>query len=198
MCGYRYNISIGDGTRTVKHDGLIFWVSDYAGSDNRRRASKNNFYYNNTIFVPSINSVNNNPMDHLGILFREMSEETYVYNNLIYISNQAKITFDIRNESEYNSFKNNLYYGTVAINPSYEFKHDTSEIFNTDPLLINPGGTSANDYKLKSDSPALKTGILISGSSNPKNFIENNGGKDYFGNNVSNSEKPNIGAYNGN
>ena len=198
MCGYRYNISIGDGTRTGQHDGLIFWVSDYAGSDNRRRASKNNFYYNNTIFVPSINSVNNNPMDHLGILFREMSEETYVYNNLIYISNQAKITFDIRNESEYNSFKNNLYYGTVAINPSYEFKHDTSEIFNTDPLLINPGGTSANDYKLKSDSPALKTGILISGSSNPKNFIENNGGKDYFGNNVSNSEKPNIGAYNGN
>ena len=123
-----------------------------------------------------------------------MSEETYVYNNLIYISNQAKITFDIRNESEYNSFKNNLYYGTVAINPSYEFKHDTSEIFNTDPLLSNPGGTNANDYKLKSDSPALKTGILISGSSNPKNFIENNGGKDYFGNNVSNSEKPNIGA----
>ena len=198
MCGYRYNISIGDGTRTGQHDGLIFWVSDYAGSDNRRRASKNNFYYNNTIFVPSINSVNNNPMDHLGILFREMSEETYVYNNLIYISNQAKITFDIRNESEYNSFKNNLYYGTVAINPSYEFKHDTSEIFNTDPLLSNPGGTNANDYKLKSDSPALKTGILISGSSNPKNFIENNGGKDYFGNNVSNSEKPNIGAYNGN
>ena len=58
MCGYRYNISIGDGTRTGQHKGLIFWVSDFAGT-NRRKASKNNFYYNNTVFVPSINSVNN-------------------------------------------------------------------------------------------------------------------------------------------
>ena len=198
MCGYRYNISIGDGTRTGQHKGLIFWVSDFAGSDDRRKASKNNFFYNNTIFVPSINSVNNNPMDHLGVLFREMSEETYVYNNLLYISDQAKITFDIRNETEYNYFKNNLYFGTVEISPSYEYKHDSSDIFNTDPLLSNAGGSNADDYKLKSGSPALKTGILINGSSNSKNFIQNNGGKDYFGNNVSNTEKPNIGAYNGN
>ena len=48
MCGYRYNISIGDGTRTGQHDGLIFWVSDFAG-ENRRKSSKNNFFYNNTI-----------------------------------------------------------------------------------------------------------------------------------------------------
>ena len=27
-CGYRYNISIGDGTRTGAHNGKIFWVSD--------------------------------------------------------------------------------------------------------------------------------------------------------------------------
>ena len=40
-------------------------------------------------------------------------------------------------------------------------------------------------------------GILINGSSSTSNFIENNGGRDYFGNSVSNSEKPNIGAYNG-
>ena len=197
MCGYRYNISIGDGTRTGQHKGLIFWVSDFAGT-NRRKASKNNFYYNNTVFVPSINSVNNSPMDHLGILFREMSEETFVYNNLLYISDQAKVTFEIRNESEYNKFKNNLYYGTVDINSAYDFKHDSSEIFNTDPLLNNPGGSSSNDYKLKSGSPAIKAGIVINGSSNVKNFIQNNGGKDFFGNNVSDTEKPNIGAYNGN
>ena len=40
-------------------------------------------------------------------------------------------------------------------------------------------------------------GILITGSNDVKNFINNNGGRDYFGNSVSNSEKPNIGAYNG-
>ena len=197
MCGYRYNISIGDGTRTGQHDGLIFWVSDFAG-ENRRKPSKNNFFYNNTIYVPSINSVNNNPMDHLGILFREQSEETYVYNNLIYISEDAKITFDIRNEVEFNYFRNNLYYGSLAISTSYDHKYHSSEIFNQDPLLSNAGGSSADDYKLKSGSPALKSGFLINGSSEYKNFIQNNGGKDFYGNDVSDSEKPNIGAYNGN
>jgi hypothetical protein len=38
---------------------------------------------------------------------------------------------------------------------------------------------------------------LINGSSDTSDFIQNNGGRDYFGNSVSNSEKPNIGAYNG-
>ena len=84
MCGYRYNISIGDGTRTGQHEGLIFWVSDFAGSDDRRKASKNNFFYNNTIFVPSINLVNNNPMDHLGILFRKMSCNEFRNENNMY------------------------------------------------------------------------------------------------------------------
>ena len=66
-----------------------------------------------------------------------------------------------------------------------------------DPKLVNPGSIDPNDYKLKSDSPAIGKGILINGSSDLKNFIQNNGGRDYFGNPVSNSAKPNIGAYNG-
>ena len=63
---------------------------------------------------------------------------------------------------------------------------------------MNPGGTTANDYKLQSISPALGTGYIINGSSDSKNYIQNNGGRDYFGNAVSSSSKPNIGAYNGN
>ena len=45
---------------------------------------------------------------------------------------------------------------------------------------------------------AIGKGILINGSSDIKNYIQNNGGRDYFGNSVSSDSKPNIGAYNGN
>jgi hypothetical protein len=89
-----------------------------------------------------------------------------------------------------------LYFGTVTIDPNTAFQHHSSEVF-VDPKLVNPGSTDPNDYKLQSGSPAFGKGILINGSSDTSNFIQNNGGRDYFGNSVSNSEKPNIGAYNG-
>ncbi len=190
--GYRYNISIGDGTRTGVHNGNIFWVSDFAGA-NRRIGSKNNFIYNNTVFVPSTNPITNNPMSP-GILIRENTEHTFVYNNLIYVNSGASVNILTNNDSDLNFFRNNLYFGTVNINTSFE--HHSSEIF-VDPKLINPGSTDPNDYKLQADSPAIGKGILINGSSDNRDFIKNNGGKDYFGNPVSNTEKPNIGAYNG-
>ncbi len=193
-CGYRYNISIGDGTRTGIHNGKIFWVSDFAGT-NRRIGSKNNFIYNNTIFVPSRNPETNNAMSP-GILIRENTEDTFVYNNLIYISSGASVNLLTNNASDLNFFRNNLYFGNVTVDNNTAFKHHSSEIF-IDPKMVNPGSTNPDDYKLQSGSPAIGKGILISGSNNLKNFIKNNGGKDYFGNSVSNSEKPNIGAYNG-
>lgn len=194
-CGYRYNISIGDGTRTGAHNGKIFWVSDFAGGNSRRIGSKNNFIYNNTVFVPSTNPVTNSPMTP-DILIRENTEDTFVYNNLIYIDNDASLNILTNNDSDLNFFRNNLYFGTVTIDPNTAFQHHSSEVF-VDPKLVNPGSTDPNDYKLQSGSPAFGKGILINGSSDTSNFIQNNGGRDYFGNSVSNSEKPNIGAYNG-
>lgn len=194
-CGYRYNISIGDGTRTGAHNGKIFWVSDFAGSNTRKIGSKNNFIYNNTVFVPSTNPVTNSPMTP-DVLIRENTEDTFVYNNLIYIDSGASLSILTNNDSDLNFFRNNLYFGSVNIDPNTAFQHHSSEIF-VDPKLINPGSSDPNDYKLQADSPAIGKGILINGSTNTSNFIQNNGGKDYFGNSVSNSEKPNIGAYNG-
>ena len=194
-CGYRYNISIGDGTRTGAHNGKIFWVSDFAGSNSRKIGSKNNFIYNNTVFVPSTNPVTNSPMKP-DVLIRENTEDTFVYNNLIYIDSGASLSILTNNDSDLNFFRNNLYFGSVNIDPNTAFQHHSSEIF-VDPKLINPGSSDPNDYKLQADSPAIGKGILINGSTNTSNFIQNNGGKDYFSNSVSNSEKPNIGAYNG-
>ncbi|EJP64600.1 Ig domain protein group 2 domain protein [Beauveria bassiana ARSEF 2860] len=61
-----------------------------------------------------------------------------------------------------------------------------------DPEFVNPGTDgetleSAAGYRLKSSSPALHNGQVIS----------NNGGVDFFGNPVSQTSKPNIGAYEG-
>lgn len=193
-CGYRYNISIGDGTRTGTHNGKIFWVSDFAGT-NRRVGSKNNFIYNNTVYIPSTNPVTGEAMSP-DLMIRENTEETYVYNNLIYVSSGAKMNILTNNDKDLNFFRNNLYFGNVTIDINTAFEHHSSEIM-VDPKLINPGSLDPNDYKLKSDSPAIGKGFLINGSNDSKDFIQNNGGRDYYGNPVSNSEKPNIGAHNG-
>ena len=195
-CGYRYNISIGDGTRTNTHNGRIFWISNFAGSNTRRIGSKNNFIYNNTVYIPATNPVTSNPMSP-DLNIGELTEDTYIYNNLIYITSGASMNIKTENDRDLNYFRNNLYFGDVKIDNNTAFEHHSSEIF-TDPKLINPGSTNPNDYKLQSGSPAIGKGILINGSTDAKNFIKNNGGRDYFGNSVSSDSKPNIGAYNGN
>ena len=119
-----------------------------------------------------------------------------VYNNLIYVGSGAKMNILTNNDKDLNFFRNNLYFGNVTIDINTAFEHHSSEIM-VDPKLINPGSLDPNDYKLKSDSPAIGKGFLINGSNDTKDFIQNNGGRDYYGNPVSNSEKPNIGAHNG-
>jgi hypothetical protein len=61
---------------------------------------------------------------------------------------------------------------------------------NSDPKLNNPtdhsNGFPTVSYTLQSGSPAIGAGVLIS----------NNGSRDFFGNSVSSSSAPNIGAYN--
>ena len=51
-------------------------------------------------------------------------------------------------------------------------------------------------YQLQSHSPIIGMGKLISGSTDTLNFMQNNGGMDYFGNFVSSTDPPNIGASN--
>ena len=53
---------------------------------------------------------------------------------------------------------------------------------------------SALNFQLQNSSPALQSGTLISGSANTLDFLENNGGRDFFGQPVSNTLLPSIGA----
>lgn len=71
-------------------------------------------------------------------------------------------------------------------------KRPTTNGIVGDPDFVNPGSggntlASASGYQLKASSPALKNGQIIA----------DNGGIDFYGNSVSESAKPNRGAYNG-
>ena len=61
------------------------------------------------MFVPSTNPVTNSPMTP-DILIRENTEDTFVYNNLIYIDNDASLNILTNNDSDLNFFRNNPLY----------------------------------------------------------------------------------------
>ncbi len=83
------------------------------------------------------------------------------------------------------TFARNLYFGSGQIT------NDAMKIL-ADPRLKAPGSGAmglrfVEGYKLAPGSPALKAGLPVSG----------NGGRDYWGNPVSDTSAPNLGAYNG-
>ena len=132
-------------------------------------------FYNNTVYMgPNDNGyvASGTPASSASVSFTD---------NLIYHLGQGG--YNAGNVS----WSHNLMYG---VHPSSE-PADSSKI-TSDPKLVDPGAagsgrSSASVYQLLSGSPALGAGAVIS----------NNGGKDYFGNAVSSTAAPNIGAYNG-
>ncbi|MFJ9244973.1 LamG-like jellyroll fold domain-containing protein [Streptomyces sp. NPDC101776] len=133
---------------------------------------------------------------------------TKVYNNTIYmgpgdngaVTNTTaagnNVTFSnniIDNQGSGGSYSSS---GTWTHNNFYGHHDSTqptdSSAITTDPQFIAPGGagtgiSTAVAYKVKSTSPVIGAGTLVSG----------NGGTDFFGNTVSSTAAPNIGAYNG-
>ena len=59
------------------------------------------------------------------------------------------------------------------------------------------GENNPEAYQIHNGSPAIGSGFLINGSTDTTNYLEHNGGFDYFGNSVSHNFPSNIGAFNG-
>ena len=131
-----------------------------------------------------------------------------VYNNTIYAGRGNPAMFEQGAESSASSiaFKNNIFIntgtGTFRAPKGCRFERnlyfgsghiaDDAQKILADPRLLAPGtGGPGLDplagYKLSPGSPALATGLLLPGS----------GGRDYWGNPVSDTFQPNLGAYNG-
>lgn len=130
--------------------------------------------YNNTIFV----SRGNPPVFEQGA---SSTGSDITFRNNIFI-NSGTGSFNAPGGC---SFDTNLYHGNghIAADP-HKILADPKAVFPGSGAngLNSPGG-----YKLLAGSPALGSGLVITP----------NGGLDYWGNPVSSTDVPNIGAYNG-
>ncbi|MFI8763681.1 right-handed parallel beta-helix repeat-containing protein [Streptomyces sp. NPDC053792] len=124
----------------------------------------------------------------------------HMYNNVLYCTDK-KFSVTLPDESV---VENNIWVGTSDSrlptgagiswlwNVFQGVPRPTANGIAGDPQFVNPGTGgdtihSADGYKLRSTSPALNNGSVISG----------NGGRDYWANPVSATTKPHRGAYNG-
>jgi hypothetical protein len=129
--------------------------------------------YNNTVYV---DSSTNSPITVDG----PAADNLNLTNNIIYNTGSGGYAPTTGETWNYNTFYGN--------HPSSE-PADAHKL-TSNPDFENPGGGSsgrstASAYILKSGSPDLGSGVLISG----------NGGLDFFGNPVSSTAAPNRGAY---
>jgi hypothetical protein len=172
----RYNISQNDGARTFHLTGPV----------------KDARIYNNVIFIGS-------GMDLPLFLFTDYhgwADGVYVANNIFYVAGGARYAHGTsRNwngsyetasgfgQSRSVRFENNVYYGRHHEPPGDPYAR------TADPLLFNPGcGTtgfeSLDGYKLKDGSPCIRLGVTI----------PDNGGRDFWGAQVTPGRNPAIGA----
>ena len=159
----RYNISQND-------HGIIFCVNYPVTKIS---------IYNNSVFIPAEQSP---------IIISERNNgsgtRTYNFNNNIIYNNSTTASYIITSGTSYSrNIDHNCFYGNHPANEPA----DANEI-TADPLFVNPGSggiglNTVDGYKLQKNSPCINAGIMI----------PNNGGRDYWGNLLTDST-PDIGA----
>ena len=124
--------------------------------------------------------------------------DVHVYNNLIVVGKNGEIIPTlIENNLNDLYISHNLFYDSSRVNLDSDLKNNA---LYEDPLLLNSLNLGENDpqaYQIQNNSPAIGSGFLINGSVDTINYLEHNGGLDYFGNSVSHHFPSNIGAFNG-
>lgn len=176
----RYNVSQNDEIGVSRSGGRRLF------HQNEKTGSTSNQIYNNTFYVGDLDSI------------FDQGHNVAFSNNIIYSTGTVK-KFSTIPISASSIFENNDFYPasmTTVNGPA----GTVSRNITSDPLFTAPGigaaGVSVGvngfltvptGYQLQPGSPALKGGKVMNDS----------GGFDYFGNRVSASVAPNIGAYNG-
>ena len=165
-CTLRYCISQND------MGDLIFFNYPSAGNE----------IYNNVFYIkPGLSSK----------IIHESGTKNHTYNfynNIIFDAGSARYAWGTGVGVQTRDFKNNVFYGIPV-----ESQIVDSQILTTDPQFVDPGkgtiGINAllDGYKLKSTSPALANGKIISP----------NGNQDFFGNLLNTISAPNRGVFQG-
>jgi len=172
----RYNISINDGLRAMgKHAGFspCFHISGPV---------RNTRIYNNIIYVPGKPDRQIDKtmikMDNWG---GPWPENTYFANNIFYVDGSTKYDWG---QSINHIFENNLYYGKHENAPQ-----DANAVMG-DPLFVSPRSVKAGFETLRGFMPKKGSPCIGTGT-----HIENNGGRDFWGNTITEQGPRNIGAY---
>ncbi|MDD6483410.1 MAG: hypothetical protein PUF72_02390, partial [Clostridiales bacterium] len=166
----RYNVSKNDSLR-------CFEIAAFPNTEALQTLKAK--IYNNTIYTTSPAA------ERIILLNTNCSPEVEVNNNIFYLKHDKIMT----NHPSGWSASHNLYYGSAS--PQTVGKYDSAPIYE-DPKFENIDGVgngydTTDGFMLAGDSPCIGAGIPI----------QDNGGYDFWGNPVSDTEAPNIGAYNG-
>ena len=177
--GYRYNISVRDGSRIEGVDGALqngrlINVSNFcniaAGCP-----STGSFIYNNTIWVPNTMSPE--------ISFGAGSGETLFQNNLLVVEEGSSVLQTYMAEAGVSyTISNNLFYPSGRFALASPLAQSAS--FDN-PNFVEAGADDPERYKILPDSPAKSLGVPIAA------------GTDFFGFPVAAGTAPHLGAYNG-
>lgn len=143
-----------------------------AGEGTRQLIYNNVFYSPNQVF----NNNTGNGLDPNNVQYTNnalVSNNIYVGASGAALSQKTGLVYD-----------SNLYYGFTPPTDAHAVTGD--------PKFVNPGSggdgrNTVDGYQLLTGSPAIGAGAVIA----------SNGGQDYWGNPVSATAAPNIGAYNG-
>ncbi|MBR8536161.1 T9SS type A sorting domain-containing protein [Carboxylicivirga sediminis] len=149
---FRYNVSVNDGHRANGHHRYSIWLSGWVGKDITPIPSRENYIYNNTIYLDDVKC-----QPDISIF----AEDTYIYNNIFYAMNGAQIGSGGVNIEMQNGGKlkvsNNLFYGNVAT----DFTNlDAGKVIG-DPLFTNPvsaNGDVAN-FNIQPGSAVVDQGL---------------------------------------
>ncbi len=174
----RYNLSINDGGRTWGNHANDFPVIYFHGNP------EGTMIYNNTFYIGDKQEELAGTEPHF---IKEIWGEpwsTSIFNN-IFASLLPGGKIDMRKNKD-TEIDNNLYYNVPTIEDKNGPITDANKV-SANPKFIDMQGHSPDYYQLGADSLAIDKGRLI----------PDNGGRDFFGNPVSATEQPNIGADNG-
>ncbi len=195
-CAYRYNISEND------HWGAKNDITNVTGGGKFTGGGSNNYVYNNVVYADGFDSV-------LIGFTPDAQYNIHVYNNIFYVKNG---TFTYRDNSVNDKgdvfVENNLFFG--AGEPTGNQYVLNNNIVGKDPLFVGSFDDGDNDVTdsdgnfIYNDSGIGGMGIdsvagyMLSANSPCKGagkVIEDNGGRDYWGNAVSENDAPDIGAH---
>ena len=120
-----------------------------------------------------------------------------IFNNIVFATSDGDVIPTlIENDSNTIDISHNIFYD---VNRFYLDENLWNNAIYEDPELINTDPLGIDDpayYNVSNESIAINQGRIVNGSDELTDYLENNGGRDFFGNIVSSNTPPTIGACN--